>query len=52
MKIVIDSICQITTDNEFIKLEIKAIENIAEMKVYHGVRLKMLAIIADTKTHI
>lgn len=50
MKKVIDSICQITTENEFIQLEIKATENIAEMKAYHGVRLKMLAIIANTKT--
>lgn len=50
MKKVIDSICQITTENEFIRLEIKATENIAEIKAYHGVRLKMLAIIANTKT--
>jgi len=50
MKKVIDSICQITTENEFIQLEIKATENIAEMKAYHGVWLKMLAKIANTKT--
>lgn len=50
MKKVIDRICQTTTENEFIQFEIKTIENIAEMKTYHGVRLKMLAIIANTKT--
>ncbi len=50
MKIVIKSICQVTTENDFIKIDIKSTENIAEMKAYHGVRLKMLATIANTKT--
>lgn len=50
MKKVIDRICQISTENEFVQLEIRAIENIAEIKAYHGVRLKMVATIANTKT--
>lgn len=51
MEKVINRICQVKTDNEFIRLEIKSTEVIAEMKAYHGVRLKMLAMIANTKTH-
>lgn len=50
MKKVINFICQIKTENEFISLEILSTEDISEMKAYHGVRLKMLAKIANTKT--
>jgi predicted nucleotidyltransferase component of viral defense system len=50
MEKIINRICQVKTENEFIRLEIKSTEVIAEMKAYHGVRLKMLAMIANTKT--
>jgi hypothetical protein len=50
MKKVINFICQIKTENEFISLKILSTEDISEMKAYHGVRLNMLAKIANTKT--
>lgn len=50
MKKVINTICQVNTEYDFISIEIKSVENIAEMKTDHGVRLKMLAKIANTKT--
>lgn len=50
MENIINSISQVKTENEFIRFEIKSTEVIAEMKAYHGVRLKMLAMIANTKT--
>lgn len=50
MKSVIQSISEIHTENSFIKYEIKSAENIAESKAYHGVRVKVLATISNTKT--
>lgn len=50
MKKVINHIIQIRTDYDYIAFELKNVENIAEVKAYHGVRLKMLACIANTKT--
>ncbi len=46
----ISEIIDMKTDNDYIIFEIKSVENIAEQKAYHGVRVKMLAMIDNTKT--
>ena len=50
MKKIIEKICEVDTGNNYIDFVVKSIEDIAEMKAYHGVRLKMVASIANTKT--
>lgn len=47
---IIKEICNAQTENEYIKFDIKNSEKIAEIKAYHGVRVKIVATIANTKT--
>lgn len=47
---VIEHIVAIETGNEFVKLKIRSLEPISEQKKYHGMRIKMLGIIGNTKT--
>lgn len=50
MKKVIELIISEESVNIFVDFEVKSVEDIAEMKAYHGVRLKLIATIANTKT--
>ena len=50
MRKIVSRICQINTENNFIDMEIKSIEDIAKMKAYHGVSLKIMVKIANTRT--
>lgn len=50
MKEVIEHIIDIPTEYNYISFEIKSIDYIAEIKEYHGVRVKLLASIANTRT--
>jgi len=50
MREVVNSIVHVKTENSFIGFELKSVEYIAEVKAYHGVRIKMLANIANTRT--
>ncbi|MGE4507505.1 MAG: nucleotidyl transferase AbiEii/AbiGii toxin family protein [Eubacteriaceae bacterium] len=47
---VINDIISIETDYRFIELQVKSIMNITEQKDYHGIRIKMVGVIANTKT--
>ncbi len=47
---VIETIISEITENSFIEFTIRLTENIAEMKAYHGVRIKVMAVIGNTKT--
>lgn len=38
------------SDNEFIKLEIRGLKRINEIKEYHGIRVNLVGIIGKTKT--
>ncbi len=50
MEKVINTIISIDNDDNYLKFVIKSSENIAEMKTYHGVRLKIMARLGNTKT--
>lgn len=50
MKGVIEHIIDTPTEYGYIHFEIKSIDYIAEIKEYHGVRVKLVASIANTKT--
>lgn len=50
MKEVIGRIIDTPTENDYISFEIKSVDYIAEIKKYHGVRVKLIASIANTKT--
>ncbi|MBK5247107.1 MAG: nucleotidyl transferase AbiEii/AbiGii toxin family protein [Peptostreptococcaceae bacterium] len=50
MKRAVETIMMQETGNDYIKFTIKSIENIAEQKAYHGVRVKMITTISNTKT--
>lgn len=50
MEKVIDAIISVDNDNSYVRFSIKSTENIAEMKAYHGVRLKVMARLGNTKT--
>ena len=47
---VINEIVNIETAYHFIELHVKSIKNITEQKDYHGIRIKMLGAISNTKT--
>ncbi|MBC3803351.1 nucleotidyl transferase AbiEii/AbiGii toxin family protein [Acetobacterium fimetarium] len=47
---VINDIINIETDYPFIEFQIKTIMNITEQKDYHGIRIKMMGAISNTKT--
>jgi len=47
---VINEIVNIETDYRFIELQVKSIMNITEQKDYPGIRIKMVGVIANTKT--
>ncbi|VDN47131.1 conserved protein of unknown function [Petrocella atlantisensis] len=50
MKDVIEKIMKQDGDNQYIDFMINAVENITEQKAYHGVRIKMVGIIGNTRT--
>ncbi len=50
LKEIVEEVISIESVYSFIRFEIKSVENIAEQKAYHGVRLKLVAIIMNTKT--
>src|SRR5665648_1187584 len=50
MKRAVETIMMQETGNDYIQFTIKNIENIAEQKAYHGVRVKMITTISNTKT--
>ena len=47
---VISRIFSIKTENDYINFKILRIENITEIKEYHGLRIKVIAKVANTKT--
>ncbi|MEA1974029.1 MAG: nucleotidyl transferase AbiEii/AbiGii toxin family protein, partial [Bacillota bacterium] len=47
---VISRIFSIKTENNYINFKIRRIENITEIKEYHGLRIKIMAKIGNTKT--
>lgn len=47
---VINEIVNIETTYHFIELQVKSIKNITEQKDYHGIRIKMMGAISNTKT--
>ncbi|WP_423055534.1 nucleotidyl transferase AbiEii/AbiGii toxin family protein [Acetobacterium carbinolicum] len=47
---VINDIVNMETDYRFIELRVRSIMNITEQKDYHGIRIKMVGAIANTKT--
>lgn len=47
---VVNEIVNIETDYRFIELQGRSIMNITEQKDYHGIRIKMVGVIANTKT--
>jgi predicted nucleotidyltransferase component of viral defense system len=46
----IRSIINTISANEFIKFEIKSLNHISEQKEYHGVRIKMIGVVGNTRT--
>jgi predicted nucleotidyltransferase component of viral defense system len=46
----IQSIINTNSENEFIKFEIKSMNHISEQKDYHGVRIKMIGVVGNTRT--
>lgn len=50
MKEVIGKIIDTPTEYGYVSFEIKSIDNIVEIKEYHGVRVKLLASISNTRT--
>ncbi|HKL99096.1 MAG TPA: nucleotidyl transferase AbiEii/AbiGii toxin family protein [Mobilitalea sp.] len=46
----IQSIINTKSENEFIKFEIKSLNYITEQKEYHGVRIKMIGVVGNTRT--
>ncbi|NLK28983.1 MAG: nucleotidyl transferase AbiEii/AbiGii toxin family protein [Clostridiales bacterium] len=46
----IRSIINTISANEFIKFEIKYLNHISEQKEYHGVRIKMIGVVGNTRT--
>jgi len=50
MKKIIQTVSHVITENSYIIFKIKSLENISEMKFYHGLRIKMLAQISNTNT--
>ena len=50
IKLMVNEIFDIVTDNEFIKFEIRALEKINEIKEYNGIRISIMGIIGNTKT--
>jgi len=46
----IKEIINTESENDFVSFEIKTAENIAQQKAYHSVRIKIIAMIANTKT--
>lgn len=47
---VINDIVNTGTKNNYIQLQIKSVENITQQKEYHGLRIKMIGKILNTKT--
>ncbi|MBC3899993.1 hypothetical protein GH811_10230 [Acetobacterium malicum] len=47
---VINDIVNMETDYRFIELRVRSIMNITEQKDYHSIRIKMVGVIANTKT--
>lgn len=47
---IINEIVNTEVKNNYIHLQIKSVENITEQKEYHGLRIKMIGIISNTKT--
>ncbi len=50
IELMIDSILKVDTGNDFVVLQIKPIETISEHRANSGVRIKILAKIANTRT--
>lgn len=50
MKMMIEEIINMETESDFVTFSIKSLENIAEHKAYPGVRIKLIASIANTRT--
>lgn len=50
MSKVINDIVNMETDYRFIELKVSSIMNITEQKDYHSIRIKMVGVIANTKT--
>jgi predicted nucleotidyltransferase component of viral defense system len=50
MKMMIEEIINVETESDFVTFNIKSLENIAEHKAYPGVRIKLIASIANTRT--
>lgn len=50
MKQVVERIIAEKSENSYILFEVNSVENIAEMKAYNGVRVKLAAIIENTRT--
>ena len=49
-KNVIKEIINEESQNDYVTFQLKSIENITEQKEYHGLRIKLIGIIANTKT--
>lgn len=50
VKIMVNEIFEIVTENEFIKFEIRSLEKINEIKEYNGIRIRIMGNIGNTKT--
>lgn len=46
----VNEIINSSSENDFIKLEIRGLEEISEIKEYHGIRVNLIGIIGRTKT--
>ena len=52
IKMMVEEILSIKTENNFIEFEIKGYQEIAEQQKYPGIRVNLIAIIKNTRTHI
>jgi predicted nucleotidyltransferase component of viral defense system len=52
IKMMVGEILSIKTENNFIEFEIKGYQEIAEQQKYPGIRVNLIAIIKNTRTHI
>ncbi|MGB7606396.1 MAG: nucleotidyl transferase AbiEii/AbiGii toxin family protein [Lutisporaceae bacterium] len=50
IEMLVSEIITNSTGNDFIRFEIKNLEKIAEVKEYHGIRVNLIGLIANTKT--
>lgn len=50
VEMLVRSILEQNTNNEFMKIEIRGVERISEMKEYHGIRVNLIGYMRNTKT--